>query len=59
LHALDVVDDGGKQRSRGVPGKECSRAAQERSVKVVAQVCDHAEAGMIYQVRSGVVTDSF
>ena len=58
LHPLNVVDDGGEQSSGRVLGKKCGRAPQQRSVKIIAQVGDHAEAGVVHQVRSRVVADS-
>ena len=58
LHALDVVDDGRDQCAGGVLGKKGCRATQDRVVQVIAQVRDHAEAGMVYQVGPGVVEDS-
>ena len=58
MHALDVVDDGGKQGSGGVLGKKCCRAAHDCVVKIVAQIGDHAETGMVHQVRAAVVENS-
>ena len=40
-------------------GKKCCRAPQQGGVKVVAQIGDHAEAGVIHKICAGVVADSF
>ena len=39
--------------------EECGRAAQDRVVKIVAQVRNHAESSMIDEVGADVVEDSF
>ncbi len=57
LHALDVVDEGGEQGAGGVLLKEGDGAAQHGVVEVVAQVGDHAEAGVVDQVGADVVAD--
>ena len=59
LHALDVVDDGREQRSGSVLRKKSRRAPQDRVVEIVAQVGDHAEAGVVHQIRSRVIENSF
>src|ERR1022692_967512 len=58
LHPLDVVDDGRKQGSGRVLGEKCCGAAQDCVVKIVAKVSDHAEAGMVHQIRARVVENS-
>ncbi len=55
LHALNVVDDGRKQRAGGVLCEKSRRAPQDRVVKIVAQVGDHAEAGVVRQVGASIV----
>ena len=39
--------------------KKCSGASQQGGVKIVAQIGDHAETGMIHQIRTGVVANAF
>ena len=55
LHTLDVVDQGRQQGARGVLLEERSRAPQHRAVQVVAQVGNHAEAGVVDQVGAAVI----
>ena len=58
LHPLNVVDQRRKQRSRGVFLEERNRAAQDRLIQVVAHIGDHAEAGIIRQIRAGVIANA-
>ena len=58
LDALNVVDDGRDQCPRCVFLKEGNRAPQDRVVEIVAQVGDHAEAGMVDEIGPGVVQNS-
>src|SRR5690348_6687020 len=50
LHALNVVNDGGEQSAGGVALEEGCRTTQDRVVHIVAQVGDHAVAGVVHQV---------
>ena len=58
LNPFDVVDQRRQQGPRGVLLEERHRPAQDRLVQIVAHVGDHAEAGVIRQVGSGVVADA-
>jgi hypothetical protein len=39
--------------------KKCRRALQDGIVKVVAQIRNHAEPGIVHQVRARIITDPF
>ncbi len=57
LDALDVVDEGGEEGAGGVLLEERHGAAHDGVVEVVAEVGDHAEAGVVDEVGAGVVGD--
>src|SRR6187402_3504 len=58
LDTLDVIDECGKQRTGAMFLEERDRPAQDRVVEVVAKVCDHAEAGIVHKICTGVVANS-
>ena len=58
LHLLDVVDDRRQQRARGMLLEERDRAPQRRGVQLVAQVGDHAVAGIVHQIGAAVIEDA-
>ena len=57
LHPLHVVDERRDQRARRVALEERGGAAQDRVVKVVAQVRDHSEPGLVGKQSAKVVAD--
>src|SRR5579872_5178204 len=58
LHALNVVDQRRKQRARRVLLKERHRPPQDRLVEVVPHIGDHAEPGIVRQVRARVIANA-
>ena len=58
LHPLDVVHDRRQQCAGGVLLEERHRAPQRGRIKFVAQVGDHAEAGVVRQVAAAVIEDA-
>ena len=58
LHALDIVDQGRNNGAGSVLLEEGDGAAQNGVVEVIAQVGDHAEAGIVHQVGSAVIEDT-
>jgi len=59
LHTVYIVDERGEDGAGGVLVKKARRPAQGSFVKVVAQIGDGAEAGIVDQVGAEVVADSF
>ena len=57
LHPVHVVDERGKDGSSGVLVKEAGGAAQRGLVEVVAQIGDHAEAGVVHQIGARVIAN--
>ena len=50
LHALHVIDDGRQQRAGGMLLKEANGAAQRGGVKFIAEIGNHAKAGIVGQI---------
>ena len=58
LHAIDVVDERGKDGAGGMLVEEARRAAQRGFVEMIAQVGDRAEAGIVHQVGAEIVAQA-
>ena len=59
MHPLDIVDQGGDDGAGGVLLEKGDGAPQDGVVEIVAQVGDHAEAGIVHQVGSAIIEDPF
>src|SRR5439155_22148088 len=59
LHSFDVIDDGRNQAASGVLLIKSGRATQDGIVKIITQIGDHAEAGVVDQISSRIIQDSF
>ena len=59
LHPLNIVDQGGNDGAGGMLLEKGDGAPQDGIVQIVAQVRDHAEAGIVHQVRSAIIEDPF
>src|ERR1700733_3018516 len=57
LHALDIVDESGQQRTGRVLLKKTYRPPQHRVIKIVPEVRDHAKPGEVHQVSSRVIAN--
>ena len=57
LHPLDIVDQGRDDGAGRILLEERDGAPQNGVVEIIAEVGDHAEAGIVHQVGSAVIED--
>src|SRR5579883_73290 len=59
LDAFNVIDECRKQLAGSVLLEERDRTPQDYFIQVITQVGDHAEAGVVHQIRACIIADAF